>query len=118
MGLVDSKSEGGLCPNCYRYGTEAWARLEVCVKLIYAVTDPQRMQSLDQINTFCHYLTRGGIFYQSLAKVNACSDWCCRLALSDPFDEDLQSACDDHEHSHRDQTLLACDEFFRRISFE
>jgi hypothetical protein len=23
--------------------------------------------------------------------------------------------CDDHEHSHRVQTLLPCDEFFRRI---
>jgi hypothetical protein len=115
MGLVDSKSEAGLCPNCYRYGTEAWARVEVCVKLIYAVTDPQRKQSLDQINTFRNYFTRGGLFYQSLAQINTCSDWCCRLALSDPFDEDLQSACDDHEHSHRDQTLLVCDEFFRRI---
>jgi hypothetical protein len=55
MGLVDSKSEGGLCPNCHRYGTDAWARLEVCVKLICTVTDPQRMQSLDQINTFRNY---------------------------------------------------------------
>jgi hypothetical protein len=113
MGLVDSKSEAGLCPNCYRYRT--WARVEVCVKLIYAVTDPKRKQSLDQINTFRNYFTRGGMFYQSLDKISACSDWCCRLALSDPFDEDLQSACDDYEHSHRDQTLLACDEFFRRI---
>jgi hypothetical protein len=33
-----------------------------------------------------------GLFYQSLAQINACSDWCCRLALSDPFDEDLLSA--------------------------
>jgi hypothetical protein len=73
------------------------------------------MQSLDQINTFRNFFTRGGIFYQSLAKVNACSDWCCRLALSDPFDEDLQSACDAHEHSHRDQRLLACDECFRIV---
>jgi hypothetical protein len=58
--------------------------------LIYAVTDPQ------QINTFRNC-------------------WCCRLALPDPFDEDLQSACDDHEHSHRDQRVLACEELFRRI---
>ena len=115
MGLVDSKSEAGLCPNCYRYGIEARARVEVCVKLIYTVTDPKRKQSLDQINTFRNYFTRGGLFYQSLATINACSDWCCRLALSDPFDEDLQSACDDHEHSHRDQTLLTSDDFFRRI---
>jgi hypothetical protein len=92
MGPVDSKSDAGICPNCNCYGTEAWARLEVCVKLIYVVTDYQRMQSLYQINTFRNYFTQGGVFYQSLAKVNACSDWCCRLALSDPFDEDLQSA--------------------------
>jgi hypothetical protein len=84
--------------------------------MIYAVTDPQQKQSPDQINTFRNYFTRGGLFYQKLAKINACSDWYCRLALSDPFDEDLQSACDDLEHSHRDQTLLACDEFFRRIT--
>jgi hypothetical protein len=24
MGLVDSKSEAGLCPNCYRYGPKLW----------------------------------------------------------------------------------------------
>jgi hypothetical protein len=37
------------------------------------------------------------------------------LIRSMKTDEDLQSACDDHEHSHRDQTLLACGEFFRRV---
>jgi hypothetical protein len=119
MGLIDSKSDAGLCTNCYRYGTEAWARMEVCVKLIYAVTDPQRKKSVDQINKFRSYFTRGGPFYQSLAQTNVCLDWCCRLALSDTFDEDLQTLCDGHhEHSERDQTLLACDEFFHKTIFE
>jgi hypothetical protein len=111
MGLVNSKSEAGLCPN---YGmTEAWTRVEVCVKLIYTVTDPQQ-QSLDQINTFRNYFTPGGLFYQSLAQINACSDWCCRLYLIRSM-KTFNPLCDDHEHSHRVQTLLPCDEFFRRI---
>jgi hypothetical protein len=58
---------------------------------------------------------RSGRKEEFLAKIHACSDCCCRLTLSNPFDEDLRPACDDHEHSHRDQTLLACDEFRRRI---
>jgi hypothetical protein len=45
MGLVDLKSEAGLCTNCYCYGTKAQVRVEACVKLIYAVTNPQRKQS-------------------------------------------------------------------------
>jgi hypothetical protein len=40
MGLVNSKSEAGLCPNCYRYRTEAWERLEVYVKLSWSTLSP------------------------------------------------------------------------------
>jgi hypothetical protein len=71
--------------------------VEVCVNLIYyAVTNQQRKQS-----------------GRYILQIVGCSDWCCRPALSDLFNEDLH--LDDHEHSHRDQRLLACDEFFRRI---
>jgi hypothetical protein len=77
MGLIDLKSDAGLCMKCFRYGTEAWARMEVCVKLIYAVINPQRKKSVDQINKFCSYFTRGGPIYQSLAQTNVCFDWCC-----------------------------------------
>jgi hypothetical protein len=40
------------------------------IKFICALTDPQRKQSLDQINIFCNNFTRGGPFHQSLATIN------------------------------------------------
>ena len=45
----------------------------------------------------------------------ACLDWCCRYALSDPFDEHFQSLCYCHKHSCRDKTVVACDSFFRGL---
>jgi hypothetical protein len=45
-------------------------------------------------------------------------DWCCRFALSDPFDDDLQSRCDNHNHTERDSTVIECDELFREMIYD
>jgi hypothetical protein len=42
-------------------------------------------------------------------------DWCCQFALSDPFEEALQSMCEDHQHSHRDKTVLECESLFDQL---
>jgi hypothetical protein len=115
MGLVDSKSEAGLCPNCNRYGTENWARIKTCIEFLYQVTNPERSKALDKVDRLQNYFVRGGPFYHSLQEHSVCVDWCCRFALSDPFDDDLQSRCGDHDHTERDSTVIECDELFRKM---
>jgi hypothetical protein len=112
MGLKDSKSEAGLCPNCNKYGAETWSELKASLKYLYPQTDSRRRAAEDSIDRFRQYFVRGGPFYHSLDQCSTCIDWCCRYALSDPFDEDFQSLCDDHQHTSRDKTLVECDKFF------
>jgi hypothetical protein len=115
LGLVDPKSDAGLCPNCHRYGKETWDDVKQCIELLYMPTNPKRQSALDQANRFHEYFRRSGPFYSSLSRKNDCLDWCCQYALSDPFDENFQSLCDDHAHSCRDELVVECDSFFHDL---
>jgi hypothetical protein len=99
LGLVDPKSDAGLCPNCHRYGEETWDDVKQCIELLYPATNSKRKAALDQTKRLHEYFRRSGPFYSSLSRTNDCLDWCCQHALSDPFDVDFQTLCDDHEHS-------------------
>jgi hypothetical protein len=118
MGLVDSKSEAGLCPNCIRHGTENWAQIKTCIEFLYQESHPERSKALDKVDRLQNYSVRGGPFCHSLQEHSVCVDWCCRFALSDPFDDDLQSGCDNHDHTERDSTVIECDELFRKMIYD
>ena len=113
IGLYDTKSEAGLCPNCHQYGTETWATVKTCIKLFVPVTDERRSSWISSTDNFEQYFKQGGEFYQSLDRTSTCLDWCCQYALSDPMDKDFISTCDGHVHTERDETIERCDEFFR-----
>jgi hypothetical protein len=110
MGLVDTKSEGGLCPNCTKYGKETWDWLLRCTEFVYSQTDTRRRSAREAVAKYSNYFVRGGTFYHSLDQSNDCLDWCCMFALSDPFDKDFQGHCD-HTHLRRDATVVECDNF-------
>ena len=118
--LTDTKADGGLCPNCNRYGMETWIMLRNATKVTYPVSDVRHQSSLLQIDEFEIYFKRGGDFYHSLDQTSECIDWCLRFQLSDPFDEFLLCTCstedpnDDHRHEHtnRDLMVVKRNEFF------
>jgi hypothetical protein len=60
MGLVDSKSEARLCPNCNRYGTES------CIEFLYPASDPGRRNALNKVDQLQSYFVSGGPFKYSL----------------------------------------------------
>jgi hypothetical protein len=107
LGLVDHKSDAGLCPNCHRYGAETWDDVKQCIELLYPPTSRLLIRSRYSMITFG--------FYSSLSPISECLDWCCRYALSDPFDENFQSLRGCHKHTCRDKTVVSCDCFFRDL---
>jgi hypothetical protein len=115
LGLVDPKSDAGLCPNCHHYGAETWDDVKQCIELLYPPTNPMRRLSLEEVKRFHDYFRRSGTFYSSLSPTSECLDWSCRHALSDPFEEPFQSLCGCHEHTCRDKTVVECDSFFRDL---
>jgi hypothetical protein len=91
MGLVDPKSDAGLCPSCHRYGEETWDEVKHCIELLYPPTNEMRQAALEKAKIFREYFWRSGSFYSSLCPTSEYIDWCCLYALSDPFDVHFQS---------------------------
>jgi hypothetical protein len=116
MELVDSQCEDGVYfPTANEMELENWAKIRTCIGFIYLASDPERSKALDKVDEFQNYFVHGGPFYRSLAEHSVCVDWCCRFAMSDPFDVKFQSLCDDHDHTERDRRVIECDELFRKM---
>jgi hypothetical protein len=81
LGLVDPRSDAGLCPNCHRYGQEPWDDVKQCIELLYPPTNPMRQSALEDVKRFREYFRRSGSFYSSLSRTSDCLDWCCQYAL-------------------------------------
>ena len=109
LGIKDTKSEGGLCPSCNRFGDETWDMIEEVIMYLYAPLDPERRKLLDQLKHLQIYFQRGGEFFSSLKGTSTCIDWCIAYQLSDPFDDDFVSLCECHEHKTRDAKVLERD---------
>jgi hypothetical protein len=94
---------------------ENWAKIRTCIGFLYPASDPERSKALEKVDEFQNYFVHGGPFYRSLAEDSDCYDYCCRFAMSDPFDVNHQSLCDNHEHTGRDRSVIELDELFRTM---
>jgi hypothetical protein len=91
FGLVNPKSDAGLCPNLHSYGEETWNDVNQCIKLLYSPTNALRHSALEKAKRFRDYFRRSGPFFSSLSRSDDCLDWCWQYSLSDPFEVNFQS---------------------------
>jgi hypothetical protein len=112
---VDPKSNAGLCPNCHRNREETWDDVKQYIQLLYPPTIPRWQSAVEHAKRLHEHFRRSFPFYSSLSRQNDCLDWCCQYVLSDPFDVDFQSLCDDHKLSCRDEMFVECDSFFHDL---